>query len=190
MKNFRLFTVLTLLIIFFSGFSFQSFGESKKERRSDRLKESEKALQYLYKDEPQAKQEIQDAYGYATFKNYGMSMMIMSADGGRGLVKVNKTGKVTFMNMASGGMGMGLGAKEYYSVFIFNDQISFDDFVKHGWEANAEFDASAKSEDSGEALNETSTIREDVKLYKVTKNGAIVQMNVHGSKYWKCKDLN
>ena len=190
MKNFKLFTALTLAVILFSGFSFASIGDSDNERRSDRLKESNQALQYLYQKEPQAKQEIKDAYGYATFKNYGMSMMIMSADGGRGLAHVNKTGKVTFMNMASGGMGMGLGAKEYFSVFIFENEVVFHDFVEEGWEANAEMDASMKTEESGEAINASNTVRKDVKLYKVTKNGALVQMNVHGSKYWKCKDLN
>lgn len=190
MKQFKLLVSLFLAIILFSGFSFESFGDSKKDRRSDRLKESAQALHYLYKDEPQAEQEIKDAYGYATFKNYGMSMMMMSADGGRGLAFENKTGKVTFMNMASGGMGMGLGAKEYFSVFIFENSTVFDDFIEKGWEANADMDASFKSEDSGESINETKTVKKDIKLYKVTKNGAIVQMNVHGSKYWKCSDLN
>ena len=190
MKNFKLFTTLTLLVLLFSGFSFGNFGGNDNERRSDRIAEGKQALQYLYKEEPKAKQEIENAYGFATFKNYGMSMMMMSADGGRGLAYDRKKDKITYMNMASGGMGMGLGAKEYYSVFIFDNEKVFNDFIDDGWEANTEIDTSFKKKDDGEAMNESYNVRDGVKLYKVTKSGAIIQMNIHGSKYWKCKDLN
>jgi lipid-binding SYLF domain-containing protein len=190
MKNLKLLTVAFLSIIMFSGFSFGSFGDSDEERRAERIAESETALQLLFKEEPKAKDEVLNAYGFATFKNYGMSMMMMSADGGRGLAYSFKTKKTTFMNMASGGMGMGLGAKEYYSVFIFDNEKVFNDFVEDGWEMNSEIDASIKSNDDGETMNESYTIAKGVKLYKVTQKGAIVQMNIHGSKYWKCRDLN
>ena len=190
MKNFKLFTALTLAVILFSGFSFGSFSGNDEERRADRAAESKEALELLFKEEPKAEKEVDAAYGIATFKNYGMSMMMMSADGGRGLAYSPKTKKVTFMNMASGGMGMGLGAKEYFSVFIFDNEKVFNDFIEDGWEANTQIDASIKADDDGESINESYTATKGVKLYKVTKNGAIVQMNFHGSKYWKCKDLN
>ncbi|MFT5660233.1 MAG: lipid-binding SYLF domain-containing protein [Sulfurimonas sp.] len=190
MKNFKLLTVLILLALLFSGFSFGNFGDNDNERRSDRIAEGKSALRLLFKTEPQAKKEVADAYGFATFKNYGMSMMMMSADGGRGLAYDRKNDKITYMNMASGGMGMGLGAKEYFSVFIFKNAKVYNDFIEEGWEANTEIDASLKTKDDGEATNESHTVRKGIKLYKVTKNGAIMQVSLHGTKYWKCKDLN
>lgn len=190
MKNFKLFTTLALAVLLFSGFSFGSFGDNDDERRADRIEEGKQALGYLYKEEPKAEQEIKNAYGYATFKNYGMSMMMMSADGGRGLAYDRKNDKITYMNMASGAMGMGLGAKEYYSIFIFDNEKVYADFIENGLEANTEIGASAKIKDDGETINESYTLRKGVKLYKVTKNGAIIQINMHGSKYWKCRDLN
>jgi len=191
MKNFKILLASIISIVMFSGFSFGSFSnDSDDERRAKRVAESREALELLVKEEPKADKEIVNAYGIATFKNYGMSMMMMSADGGRGLAYSNKTKKVTFMNMASGGMGMGLGAKEYYSVFVFDDEKAFNDFVEDGWEINSEADISFTQDDNGEKLNESYSVAKGVKVYKVTKNGAILQMNMHGSKYWKCKDLN
>jgi len=191
MKNFKILLASIISIVMFSGFSFGSFSnDSDDERRAKRVAESREALELLVKEEPKAEKEIVNAYGIATFKNYGMSMMMMSADGGRGLAYSNKTKKVTFMNMASGGMGMGLGAKEYYSVFVFDDEKAFNDFVEDGWEINSEADISFTQDDNGEKLNESYSVAKGVKVYKVTKNGAILQMNMHGSKYWKCKDLN
>jgi len=191
MKNFKILLASIVSIVMFSGFSFGSFSnDSDDERRAKRVAESREALELLVKEEPKAEKEIVNAYGIATFKNYGMSMMMMSADGGRGLAYSNKTKKVTFMNMASGGMGMGLGAKEYYSVFVFDDEKAFNDFVEDGWEINSEADISFTQDDNGEKLNESYSVAKGVKVYKVTKNGAILQMNMHGSKYWKCKDLN
>ena len=191
MHTLRVFSLALLSVLLFSGFSFGNFSsESDDERRAKRVAESREALELLVKEEPKAEKELLDAYGIATFKNYGMSMMMMSADGGRGLAFSNKTKKVTFMNMASGGMGMGLGAKEYYSVFIFENEKVFNDFVDDGWEINSEADLSFTNNDSGEKLNESYSVAKGVKLYKVTKSGAILQMNMHGSKYWKCKDLN
>jgi len=191
MKNFKILLASIISTVMFSGFSFGSFSnDSDDERRAKRVAESREALELLVKEEPKAEKEIVNAYGIATFKNYGMSMMMMSADGGRGLAYSNKTKKVTFMNMASGGMGMGLGAKEYYSVFVFDDEKAFNDFVEDGWEINSEADISFTQDDNGEKLNESYSVAKGVKVYKVTKNGAILQMNMHGSKYWKCKDLN
>lgn len=186
MKNFRLILSLFLTLFLFSGFT---FGNSDEERRAERLNDSKEALELLYQEEPTAKEEIQSAYGYATFKNYGMSIMI-SFEGGTGLAHNNKTKQVTYMNMGSSGLGMGFGAKEFMAVFVFENKKVFDKFLKDGWEANAQIDMAIRSDEDGESINEAHTIENGVKLYKLTKNGLAMQMNIHGSKYWKCRDLN
>lgn len=186
MKSFKLLLALSLSILMFSGFS---FGDSDDERRAERLAESKEALELLYKEEPQTIEQIKNAYGYATFKNYSMSMM-MSIEGGTGLAHNSQTGKVTYMNMGSSGIGIGFGAKEFMAVFIFDNKKVYDDFVEDGWEANFQADASAQSDQDGESVNDTYTVQKGVKLYKLTKTGLAMQINMHGSKYWKCRDLN
>lgn len=186
MKRFQLITSLFLILVLFSGFK---FGDSDDERRAERLADSKEALELLYAEESDTKEAIKSAYGYATFKNYGMSMMI-SFEGGTGLAHNNKTGEVTYMNMGSGGIGMGMGAKEFMAVFIFDNKKVFDRFIKDGWEANAQADVIMQAEEDGESMNEVHTVEKGLKLYKLTKNGLAMQMTIQGSKYWKCKDLN
>lgn len=187
MKNFKLISVLTLLLLVFSGFG---FGETDQERRTKRIAQNKDALELLYKEEPSTKEAIKKAYGYATFKSYGMNMFVMSVEGGEGLVHNNTTGKITYMNVTTGGMGMGLGAKEFIAVFIFDNKKVFDYFIDKGLEVNAQAEVVAKAEEDGDGVNKVHTLKDGVKLYKLTKNGLSMQMTLQGSKYWKCRDLN
>jgi len=133
---------------------------------------------------------IQNSYGYATFANVGVNLILLSAEGGKGLAHNNKTGRNTYMNMASGGIGLGLGAKDFRIVFIFENKKVFDDFVNHGWEANAQADAAAKLGKDGGAVNAAITVEPGVRIYKLTKNGLVLQATIQGTKYWRDQDLN
>lgn len=187
MKTLKLIIALSLSVLMFSGFwSSDNPDTLKKERQTD----SKEILQLLYEYAPKSKKLLKSAYGYATFSNVGVNLILFSAEGGTGLAHNNKTGKNTYMNMGSGGVGFGLGVKDFRAIFIFENKKVFNDFVDSGWEANAQADAAAKAGKDGGALNAAITVAPGVKLYKLTQTGLAIQATIQGTKYWKDGDLN
>jgi len=187
MRYIKLFTIITTIIILFSGFW---SGDSKEEQRQDRIKMGQKTLNDLYKYDSKAKNIIKKSYGYAVFSNVGVNLVLLSAEGGTGIAHNNQTGKNIYMNMASGGVGFGLGIKDFRAVFLFENKKVFDNFVEYGWEANAQADAAAKAGKKGGAFGAAITVAPGIRLYKMTKNGLALQATIQGTKYWKDTDLN
>ena len=178
-----------ILIAFFILNGFWS-GESKASKVKERKADSAKILKLLYKYAPESKNMIRNSYGYATFSNVGVNLIILSAEGGSGMAHNNRTGKNIYMNMGSGGIGLGLGVKDFRAIFLFENKKVFDSFVNSGWEANAQADAAAKAGKEGGALNAAITVAPGIRLYKLTQNGLVIQATIQGTKYWKDGDLN
>ncbi len=187
MKLVKLFLVMVAAIMMFSGFW---SGKSTMELREDRLTTSKETLGLVYKYAPDSKQMIANAYGYATFSNLGVNLILLSAEGGKGVAHNNQSGQNIYMNMASGGVGFGLGVKDFRIIFIFENKKVFDNFVTNGWEANAQADAAIKAGNEGGALNAAITVEPGVRIYKLTQNGLALQATIQGTKYWKDGDLN
>ena len=160
--------MLAASLIMFSGFW---SGDDKNSLRQERIK-------------------VSSSYGYATFSNVGVNLVFFSAEGGSGLAHNNKSGKNIYMNMGSAGVGLGLGVKDFRAIFLFANKKVFDNFVNHGWEANAQADAAAKANEKGGALNAAITVAPGIRLYKLTQNGLAIQATIQGTKYWKDGDLN
>jgi len=194
MKKIKLISALLIGVIMFSGFwsakSDQEIKEENNKARSERKTTNKETLKKLYKYAPEAKKMIRNSYGYATFTNFGVNLIILSAEGGTGLAYNNKTKKYTYMDMASGGLGFGLGVKDFRAIFLFENKKVFDDFINSGWEANAQADAAAKAGEKGGAINAAITVAPGIRLYKLTENGLAIQATIQGTKYWKDGDLN
>jgi len=174
-------------ILMFSGFW---SGKTVDQQRSDRIQSANETLKILYKHAPEAREMIANSYGYAAFSNVGVNLVLLSAEGGMGVAHVNGSGKNIYMNMASGGVGFGLGVKDFRAVFLFENKEVFDRFVNEGWEANAQADAAAKLADKGEAYGAAITVAPGIRLYKLTQNGLALQATIQGTKYWKDNELN
>lgn len=185
MKLFKLVLTLFLAVLMFSGFW---SGKSNTQKQKERLQDSGDILTLLYKHDKQAKKILDSAYGYATFSNIGVNLVFVSAEGGTGLAHNNKTKKTIYMNMGSGGVGLGI--KDFRAIFLFENKKVFDAFVNSGWEANAQADIAAKAGESGGAVNKSITVAPGIRLYKLTKNGLALQATIQGTKYWKDGDLN
>jgi lipid-binding SYLF domain-containing protein len=149
-------------------------------------------LAELYKMKPEAKAKISKAAGYAVFTNVGVNVIFASFAGGKGIVVEDGLLKdtETFMKMASAGVGLGLGVKDFRAVFVFNDKEKLRAFVEKGWDFSGQADAAAKSDDKGAALAGAGTVVPGVDVYQITKNGIALQATLQGTKYWKDKDLN
>jgi len=139
---------------------------------------------------PAARADIQRAAGYAVFSNVGVNLIFLSAAGGSGVAHNNQTGKDTYMTMISGGLGIGLGVKDFRGVFVFSNQKVFKRFVESGWEASAQADAAAKSGEKGGAAAGAITVAPGVDLYQLTETGLALQATIQGTKYYKNDDLN
>ena len=177
-----------LLTLLFCGTL--SYAESVAEQRKSINNESQETLTMLYKAYTSSKNDIKQAYGYATFSNIGVNLVFFSAEGGSGVAVNQKTGKKIYMKMASGGVGIGLGVKDFRAIFVFDNKDVLESFVNSGWEANAQADAAAKSDAKGGALEGAITVQPGMRLYKLTKNGLALQATIQGTKYWKDGDLN
>ncbi len=150
---------------------------------------ADEALQRLYTEKPSTKDEVKEAAGYAAFSNANINIIFASAGGGYGVVVDNASGDKTYMKMGSGGLGLGLGAKDYRQVMIFNTQETMDMFVDSGWTFGGHADAAAKAGDKGGAAGGEGALGQ-VKVYAMTETGLALQATVTGTKYYKDKELN
>ena len=147
-------------------------------------------LAKLYELHPAARQEIRKAAGYGVFSNVGVNLILLSAGTGWGVVRDNATGKDVHMRMASGGIGLGLGAKDFRGVFVFTTKEALARFVEDGWDASGQADAAAKSGDKGDAYASAIDVAPGIKLYQITEHGLALQATIQGTKYWRDDDMS
>ncbi|MEH6559741.1 MAG: hypothetical protein V7459_11525 [Oceanicoccus sp.] len=181
-KSLAIFLALTLS-------SFQALANDDKDR-AEINKSRQETLTRLYKEEADAKKAISKAYGYAVFSNVGVNVIFFSAGGGSGVAHNNKSGKDTYMKMASAGIGIGLGVKDFRAVFAFHTKDAFDNFVDKGWDFSGQADAAAKSGDKGGEGSAAGSVVNGVTVYQLTESGLALQATLQGTKYWKDDDLN
>ena len=159
-------------------------------QQHDILEKSEKVLTELYKHQPEAKNEVESAYGYATFSNFGMKILFAGGGSGRGMAINNKTKQKTFMNMAEIQAGLGFGIKKFMLVWVFENQKAFDEFVNSGWAIGGQASAAAKAGDKGGSYQGAVAIADGIWLYQLTDAGLALELTVKGTKYYKDNDLN
>jgi len=185
-------SILTALVvgILFSGFSGLAVAASPEENKKEILQMRSETLAKLYKVHPLAEGDIKNAVGYAVFSNIGVNLILLSAAGGYGVAHNNRTGKDIYMKMISGGVGFGLGLKDFRGIFVFSTDKAFRQFVESGWAADAQADAAAKSGKKGGALAGAVTVAPGVDLYQLTETGLALQATIQGTKYFKDDELN
>lgn len=165
-------------------------GESPQEKRKAIQKMRAETLAELYKVHPPAKARIQKAAAYAVFSNVGVNLILFSAASGWGVAHDNRSGKDIYMKMVSGGLGIGLGVKDFRGVFVFADHKTFEKFVESGWEAGAQADAAAKAGEKGGAAAGSITVAPGMDLYQLTEAGLALQATVQGTKYYQDEEIN
>jgi lipid-binding SYLF domain-containing protein len=124
-------------------------GDTAEEKCQTVRKQRDDMLAELYRTKPEMKDRLKRAAGYATFRQTDVNLFLLASGNGYGLVADNKTGKETFMRVASLGGGVGLGVKDLRVIFVFNEAKVMEQFVEQGWQFGGKADASAKYEDTG-----------------------------------------
>ena len=159
------------------------------EKRDAILTMQDVALAKLYKEKPDVKAQIETAPGYAVFSNANVNIIFVSAGTGYGVVNNNTTGHQTYMNMAEGGVGLGIGAKDYRIVLVFHSQKAINYFIENGWTAWGNADATAKAGQKGMSVEGEGYLG-DITVYTMTESGLALQASVKGTKFWPDKQLN
>jgi hypothetical protein len=110
-------------------------GDTASDKRAEARNMRSETLAKLYAAEPGAKAQIAKAKGYAVFSNVGVNVILLSGGSGWGIARDNATGRDSYMKMASAGIGLGLGVKDFRGVFVFTSRGAMESFIESGWEA-------------------------------------------------------
>ena len=180
---------LLALTVAISGCS-KPKGISASEKRDyvEAMKTS--TLEQFYQEIPEGRELVKNAKGYGVFSNVNVNVIFVSAGNGYGVVTDNSTGNKTYMNMGSGGLGLGAGVKDFRAVIIFHSKETMDTFIDTGWEFGAEADAAAKSGDKGGSAEAAGNVNNGMSLYQLTETGFALQATLKGTKYWHDDELN
>lgn len=159
------------------------------ETRDALRKMRQETLNQLYRDNPQARNQIRGAAGYGVFEVVGVHILFLGGSGGRGVVKDNLTGKDSYMNMGAVAGGLGVGFQDTRTVLIFKKRKVFKEFLEKGWTFGGDARATAQAEGQGGSVGEFET-PEGITVYQLTKTGLNARATVQGTRYWNDPDLN
>lgn len=161
----------------------------KMQKQQEIIKMKDDALTQLFKDKPDTRHQLNAAPGYAVFSNANIHLFLLAAGTGYGVVTNKSTGNFTYMNMAEGGVGLGLGVKDYRIVMVFHTTKAMNEFINTGLTFGGSADAAAKASEKGASI-EGEAYFGDVTVYTFTESGLALQATVKGTKFWKDKELN
>ena len=188
MKNSMLVIGLVFTMAIFCGCGPKGDTRAEKIQTSGQMMQD--TLQEAYRRKPDLKPMVEQAQGYAVFKNFGTQLMLLATGSGYGVVHDNRTGRDTHMRMLQLGGGLGIAIKDYRAVFVFHTRQAMTDFIEHGWSAEGQAQASARAGEKGGTAVGAQQIAKDISVYQFTKNGIALQATISGMKFWKNAELN
>lgn len=118
-------------------------GDTASQQRASIQKMRTETLTKLYTLHPEARSEIKRAQGYAVFTANSSKIFLVGFGSGYGVVRDMRSGRDTYMKMAQGGAGVGIGVKQLSSVMVFHDRDSLDKFISNGYVVGADANAAA-----------------------------------------------
>jgi lipid-binding SYLF domain-containing protein len=164
--------------------------DTKTQKQAEIRKQSQQALAKLYAARPSSKAAIKGAAGYATFHNFGVKILFAGGGKGHGMAVDNATQKITYMKMLEVQAGLGVGAKKFHTIFVFETKDAMDHFVDNGWEFGGEATAAATAGEKGAAYQGAVSVMPGVWMYQLTDEGVALELAGKGTKYYKDDDLN
>jgi lipid-binding SYLF domain-containing protein len=151
---------------------------------------SRTTLDRLYRDFPGSRRHLEGACGHAVFSNYGLTVVFVGGGGGSGVAIRNADGARTYMKVVEAQAGLGLGARKFQLVWVFETQGAFDQFVNSGWEVAAQATAAAARKGEGGAVEGALSVSRGVWLYQMTETGIALELAAKGTRYFRDADLN
>ena len=200
-SKYLLMAVAVALVLNFSTNAFALFGKDKEQTEAEKQEEiqQEKAdirktvnetLAKLYEVQPSAKSAIAKSAGYAVFNNFGLKIFFAGSGKGEGILFDKKNNKEYFMKMFEAQAGLGMGAKKFSVIFVFERYKDVDEFLNSGWEFGGQASAAAKAGDEGGSMQGAMSVSPGVWMYQLTDTGLALELTGKGTKYYKDDDLN
>jgi len=152
--------------------------EAKAGERNARLQLAEQGLQKLYALQPEARQAVEKAVGYAVFEVDSIYAVLFVGQRGKGVLIDNGTKKPTFMLSTRAGTGPGVGKQKVWQVFIFKAQAAMDQFLVGG-KAGGDVGASVSTGTDGMVRS----FNPSIDIYQVPVSGMAVQASWGGTVY-------
>lgn len=154
------------------------------ERRQELIREADRALDALRRQNELAAALMEAAYGHAVF-NTTKGGLIVTGAGGTGVARSN-IGDVTFMRLGSAGIGLGAGFENYKLVLLFEDEDTYSRFVSGQWDGSLSAQAAAGSE--GVAAHEQ--FIGGIRAFRLTDGGLMAQVDATAMRFWPVDRLN
>ena len=164
--------------------------KSKEEKRAELQQKATATLERLYKARPSAKAAVKSAAGYAVFNSGGVKILVAGGGRGQGIAVDNATKKVVYMKMREIQAGLGMGAKKFSTIFVFETKNALERFINSGWEFGGQSTAAAKTGNSGGSFQGAASVSPGVWMYQLTDKGVALELTGKGTKYFKDDDLN
>jgi lipid-binding SYLF domain-containing protein len=187
MKILSRFVVLSVFFAWLSGCA--APGASNADRREHIDNMAQQALRDLNRINPSARREIDQAAGYAVFSNVSVSVVFLGGGSGYGVVEDQRDNKRIYMKMAEGGVGLGMGAKDYRLILVFNNAGTMKRFITEGWTFGVDADAAARSDKKGGAAAAEMVV-DSIRIYQITEAGLMLDVSMKGAKFWTDDELN
>lgn len=169
-----------------SVFAQESWKDLKHESKRQQLDEvADETLAFVLEKSEKARLLYDNSYAWAAFDNLKIQFGL-AGGGGRGVAVPKESEERIYMAMGSGGVGLGIGGQKYQVLFLFQDKVTFDNFVNKGWKAEASASATAGTDGAASGANFTNGMA----YYQVTDKGLMAGADISGTKYWKDGKLN
>ncbi|HCR1139868.1 TPA: hypothetical protein OMU28_002079 [Klebsiella aerogenes] len=189
-------SILLVAVLAITGCSAK--GDTASEQRTVIQEMRTDTLSKLYTLHPEARSDIRHSEGYAVFFSDSSKIFLFGFGSGYGVVKDSHSGKDTYMKMAQGGAGVGVGIEQLSTVMVFHDRAALNDFITNGYVVGANVNAAAKYDDTGADAGaaakgvapDSATLPSKVNVYEITEKGLSAQATLNGYKYWPDDKLN
>jgi lipid-binding SYLF domain-containing protein len=181
---------LTIMLLLSAMLATVANAASVAEKRQSTRSMADEALTKLYQIHPSAKGALRNAVGYAVFSISDVKIVFFGAGGGKGIAVNNTTGRETFMKTGDVQLGLGLGVKKFYAIFVFESRKAFNDFINNGWQVGGQATAAATDSVAGGSLQGAVSVGKDMWMYQLTDKGLELSLTVRGIRYYKDSELN
>lgn len=181
------FLLIAMMLLILTGCA--SLGDTPAEKRSTILEVRDAALTRLFRERPETRQQIANAAGYGVFDAASQNLILLQTEGGYGVL-TSAGGENTFMKVGGGGVGFGIGLKDYQEVIIFRDAADFERFRDVGWDASGRAEATAQAGRTGGSASGRQSVDLDIVTYQLMESGVALQATIGATRYWKWRELN
>jgi lipid-binding SYLF domain-containing protein len=148
----------------------------RETEREARLALRDEALARLYELQPEARQGIESAPGYAVFDVSSVFIVLFVGQRGKGVLIDNATKKPTFMTSSRAGTGPGAGKTRVFQIFVFKAKSAMDQFVLAGG-LGGDVGASAGIGAGGMVRS----FNPQIDIYQIPQSGFAMQANWGGT---------